>query len=222
MTIIHVSEAVLCFEAGAVLPSEDTSRVYASLKRLVGRAATEKLLRTAGSTGVTRMPSSDLAAVSGISERLAKRIVAARDFGEGLTRSPASHLRASPDVARLLPIGLERFEVEVMLAIALSSTLEVKGLLLLAVGGSTGASLHMRDVFSPLLRLRAHAFVLVHNHPGGCSTPSAEDVALTNRVAKAGYALDLELVDHLVVAAGGTFSFRDADLMPTDKEFQAP
>ena len=218
MSIIHVSEAVLRFDQGAVLPTGDTTRLYASLRRLVGKPATEKLLATAGATGVSRMPSSELAAVSGVSERLAKRVVAARDFGDGLTRSPSSSLRNSRDVAPIRPLGLERFEVEVMLAVALTSTLEVKALVLLAVGGSTGAALRMRDILAPLLRLRAHAFVLVHNHPGGTNVPSPEDVALTNRVAKAGFALDLDLVDHLIVSSQGTFSFRDHDLMPTDTE----
>ncbi len=222
MSIVHISEAVLRFDQGAVLPTEDTSRLYASLRRLVGRSATDKLLTTAGPSGVRRMPSSELAAVSGISEPLAKRVVAARDFGEGLHCSPESRLRSSSDVARLLPLGLERFEVEVMLGIALSSALDVKAVVLLAVGGSTGASLTMRDVLVPLLRLRAHAFVIAHNHPGAVPTPSAEDVALTNRVAKAGHVLDLELLDHIIVSAKGSFSFRDADLMPTDAELQAP
>lgn len=59
------------------------------------------------------------------------------------------------------------------------------------------------DVLRIALRLAASAFVLVHNHPSGDATPSAEDVAFTARISQAADVVGLPLVDHVVVARGG-------------------
>lgn len=71
----------------------------------------------------------------------------------------------------------------------------------LASGGSASVTVHVRDVLAPVLEGRGHGFVLVHNHPSGCATPSAEDVRLSQRVAQAAEVLGTRLVDHLVVSA---------------------
>jgi len=42
--------------------------------------------------------------------------------------------------------------------------------------------------------------VLFHNHPSGDPTPSNEDVALTGRLVGAGRLMDIEVIDHLVLA----------------------
>lgn len=71
----------------------------------------------------------------------------------------------------------------------------------LASGGSASVTVHVRDVLAPVVEARGQAFVLVHNHPSGCATPSPEDVRLSQRVASAGELLGVRLIDHLVVVA---------------------
>jgi DNA repair protein RadC len=53
------------------------------------------------------------------------------------------------------------------------------------------------------LRAAASGFVLVHNHPSGDPTPSAEDVTFTRRVADAASVVGVPLLDHVVVAREG-------------------
>ena len=60
--------------------------------------------------------------------------------------------------------------------------------------------LAVRDPLRLALREAASAFVLVHNHPSGDPTPSAEDLRFTERVAEAAEILGTPLVDHLIVA----------------------
>lgn len=218
MTILHIAEAIRRLPAGSVFPSEESSRLYASLERLVGRTAARKLLTSAGSVGVGRMPATEIAVSADVSLRLAERVVAARDLGEALFVRQPSALSASSDVARLLPLGFATLETEVLLGFALSARMTLKAVVIFAKGGDVGASVAVRDVFVPLVRLSAAAFVLCHNHPSGDATPSREDVVLTNRLASAGRILGIELLDHIVVATGGTLSFRDVGLMPTRDE----
>ncbi|MCC6215031.1 MAG: JAB domain-containing protein [Polyangiaceae bacterium] len=75
-----------------------------------------------------------------------------------------------------------------------------------ARGGLHGCALTARDVLGPALRDAASAIVLVHNHPSGDPTASAEDVAMTRQLALACRAVALPLLDHVVVARGGATS----------------
>jgi DNA repair protein RadC len=68
-------------------------------------------------------------------------------------------------------------------------------------------------VFAAAVREAAVGVVLVHNHPSGDPTPSEEDRAFTEALAKAGRTLGVPLVDHVIVARGRAFSFLDAGLL---------
>jgi DNA repair protein RadC len=74
-----------------------------------------------------------------------------------------------------------------------------------------------RQVFALAVREGAAAMILVHNHPSGDPSPSAEDLDFTRTVADAGRTLGLPLVDHVIVAHEGSFSFLDAGLLPVAK-----
>jgi DNA repair protein RadC len=56
------------------------------------------------------------------------------------------------------------------------------------------------DVLRAAIRLGASGFVLVHNHPSGDPTPSAEDVVFTQHTLRAALAVGVPLLDHVVVA----------------------
>ncbi|MCC9603833.1 DNA repair protein RadC [Stieleria sp. JC731] len=76
--------------------------------------------------------------------------------------------------------------------------------------GTLDASLvHPREVFRPAIRDSASAVILVHNHPSGDATPSREDHQVTNRLTEAGKLLGITVLDHIVVAAGGSISIRE-------------
>ena len=49
----------------------------------------------------------------------------------------------------------------------------------------------------------AKGFFLAHNHPGGDTTPSADDVRVTKRIALVAEACDLQLLRHVVISAHG-------------------
>jgi DNA repair protein RadC len=65
-----------------------------------------------------------------------------------------------------------------------------------------------REVVKRALELEASAMILVHNHPSGDPTPSAEDIAMTENIRQAAEALGLVLHDHLVIGKSREISFR--------------
>jgi DNA repair protein RadC len=66
-----------------------------------------------------------------------------------------------------------------------------------------------REVFRPAIRDAAAGVILVHNHPSGDPTPSAEDLAATSRLEEAAETIGIKLVDHIIVARQGCVSIRE-------------
>ncbi|MGH2605229.1 MAG: JAB domain-containing protein, partial [Anaerolineales bacterium] len=50
--------------------------------------------------------------------------------------------------------------------------------------------------------------IVVHNHPSGDPTPSPEDIAVTRAIVQAGRLLDIDVLDHLVIAGSGFSSLK--------------
>jgi len=67
-------------------------------------------------------------------------------------------------------------------------------------GSVNSAGISVRKIVETALGASASAVVLAHNHPSGVAIPSGEDVQTTRRVAMALQAVDVQLVDHIVVA----------------------
>ncbi len=79
-----------------------------------------------------------------------------------------------------------------------------------SVGTLTASLVHPREVFRDAIRNAAAALVLVHNHPSGDPSPSAEDRSVTERLRSAGLLLGIRVLDHVIVADSGYFSFRES------------
>jgi DNA repair protein RadC len=92
--------------------------------------------------------------------------------------------------------------------------LDVRGRLLrterIAQGSLTQCPVNPRDVFRTAVREAAHGVVFVHNHPSGDVAPSCDDVDLTERLRAAAELVGVMARDHVIVAAGGYYSFVEA------------
>ena len=70
----------------------------------------------------------------------------------------------------------------------------------ITVGTLDASLVHPREVFRPAIRDSASAILLVHNHPSGDPTPSREDHAVTDRLAKVGELVGIRVLDHIIVS----------------------
>lgn len=80
-------------------------------------------------------------------------------------------------------------------------------------GDGGGADLPFRQVIADASRHGSAGIILAHNHPGGDPTPSAADRNVTRRLALVGEAIDLAVLDHLVMAGGDCRSMREMGLL---------
>lgn len=69
-------------------------------------------------------------------------------------------------------------------------------------GDADRVDLPLRQILGNAIELGSAGLVLAHNHPSGDTTPSRGDCALTRRLAMAGEAMDLSILDHLIFGGG--------------------
>jgi DNA repair protein RadC len=64
-----------------------------------------------------------------------------------------------------------------------------------------------------VLQAAAVSVIFVHNHPSGDPTPSEADLAITERLCRAGEVLGIAVLDHVVLGGTDYFSFADAGIL---------
>lgn len=170
----------------------------------------DELLRD-GLRGLAGRSPGELAAELGLGPAKAARLLGALEMGARLASQPTAEapvFRAPEDAARwLLPRYAAR-PVETFGLLALDVRQRLRREAIVSVGCLTSSLVHPREVFQEAIAARAAGLILFHNHPSGDPEPSAEDLALTRRLAAAGTLMGIEVVDHLVLGAGRFVSLK--------------
>ncbi len=174
------------------------TRVGGSLRRLAGR------------------PSAELALVPGVGRNKAARVAAALELGRRVRAEqepPPERIRGPADVRRFYAARLRDLAVEEFHALALGSQSQVLGDLLITRGILNSSLVHPREVFRAAIAEAAAGIIVVHNHPSGDPTPSADDRAVTRQLVDAGRLLDVPVYDHVIVGGDRYVSFAEAGLL---------
>lgn len=118
-------------------------------------------------------------------------------------REPPERIEGPEDLVAHLGPRLVNLPVETLWVVVLDARGRPKGFEQVATGTLTACLVHPREVYAPALLARAASIIVAHNHPSGDPEPSPEDLALTERLARAGSLLGVPLLDHVIIAARG-------------------
>lgn len=81
-------------------------------------------------------------------------------------------------------------------------------------GTASTSLISTREIFVRLCLCGAVQFVLVHNHPSGDTTPSVEDIKVTERMKEAGQLMDIPCMDHIIIGKNGAYySFTEHNIL---------
>ena len=122
-------------------------------------------------------------------------------------------LRTSADVAHAFAFLADRDREEFWLA-ALDQRHRIIATHQVSIGTLSASLVHPREVAKVLVLSSSAACVLVHVHPSGDPTPSAEDHAITERLTKVCALLGITILDHVIVGVDRHYSFADAGQLP--------
>jgi len=174
------------------------ARVEGSLRRLAER------------------PAAELAGAAGVGRGKAARVTAALELGRRVgaeVEPPPQRIRGPADVHRYYAPRLRHLGVEEFHVLALGSQSQVKGDVLITRGILNSSLVHPREVLRAAIAEAAAGIIVVHNHPSGDPTPSADDRAVTRQLVDAGRLLDLPVHDHVIVGGDRYMSFAEAGLL---------
>lgn len=101
-------------------------------------------------------------------------------------------------------IGLNQ---EILYVIYLTSKSEIINEKVITMGTINQTIIHPRDILKWALKYSAYAFILSHNHPSGDSTPSKQDLIMTEAVIEASKLVGVAFVDHLIIGNGEFYSY---------------
>jgi DNA repair protein RadC len=165
---------------------------------------------------LAKLTLTDLTSNRGIGEAKAITILAAVELGRRrkeqlpqkrtkITSPEAAYLEMKP---YLLDLRHEEFWV-----ILLNQANHIIKPVQVSKGGVAGTIADTKVVFKIAIENMASAIILVHNHPSGSLTPSKADLDLTKQFKEAGDIMALPILDHLIFADDGFFSFKDEGII---------
>lgn len=187
-TEIQALELLLFYAA----PRQDTNPIAHAL-----------LERFGDLSRVLDAPVEKLTEVNGIKEHAATLIKLAKAMGRYYDICKAKQETVLPtieDCGEYLKPHFKGRKNETVFLLCLDAKLKVLQCREVGEGSVNYASVPIRRVVEMALEAGASSVVLAHNHPSGIALPSGEDIQTTRRVATALSAVEINLVDHIVVA----------------------
>lgn len=120
---------------------------------------------------------------------------------------------SSPQTAgEFLPYKLGHLEQETFWVMFLDNGHHILAFEKLFVGTINQASVYPREVVKRALQLNAAALIFAHNHPSGAEQPSRADIDITQKLKAAVALLDINVLDHFIVAGDKVVSMAELGL----------
>ena len=117
------------------------------------------------------------------------------DLGQYLARK----ILSPSDAYEMIKEQLEGLDREQFIIACLNTKNEPTNITVVSIGSLNKAIVHPREVFKTSILSNAASIMAFHNHPSGETTPSQQDIQLTNRLYEAGELLGIKLLDHLII-----------------------
>lgn len=183
-----------------------------------------KLLADAGSLrGIINWHPTDFQRLHGIGQGKARQLAALVEIARRMMQPEfvESPMLNRPElIAQHMAPYANGLEIEKFWVACLNRKNRLIKLVEVTTGTATSSLAHPREVFRAAIRHGATAVVCIHNHPSGDPGPSAADVQVTRQLREAAKAVDIELLDHVIVGRAGAdpqgrgyYSFREAGIV---------
>ncbi|SRR5579871_4819381 len=126
-----------------------------------------------------------------------------------LTPSKEECITSPADLAALLMLEMGHLDHEELWVACLDTRHHIQRLHSLYKGSLNSSVVRVGEIFQMPVLLKSASIIVAHNHPGGSSLPSPEDLEVTRLLVQAGTMLQIELLDHLIIGQGCWISLRE-------------
>ncbi|MBM4149579.1 MAG: DNA repair protein RadC [Lentisphaerae bacterium] len=153
-----------------------------------------------------------LLAVPGVGLAKAGQILSAFELARRHLIKDTVRIVTAADVVPLLA-DIAGKQQEHFLCISLNGANEVIEKRTVTIGLLDRSQVHPREVFADVIADRAAAVIFAHNHPSGDPKPSDADIAIHEQLTQAAKILGIRVLDHIIVARTGHYSFQETGLV---------
>jgi DNA repair protein RadC len=165
---------------------------------------------------LSRLTVSELCKINGIGPAKAVTLVASLELGRRRKEKVVDkklRIVSSQIVYDHMRQYLQDLSHEEFYAVLLNRANEEIRTVQISSGGLSGTVADGKMIFKAAIEHSAHGLILVHNHPSGQLFPSDSDKSLTQKMVQFGSFIDLPILDHLIFADNGYFSFADQGIL---------
>lgn len=158
----------------------------------------------------------DFTKVKGIGKAKALTLMAALEIGRRRQLCQSKeylHINNSKSAASILMPLLSDLNHEKFCLMCINNNNKLLHYEFVSSGGTTGTIVDTKIVFKTATRYLANRLIIAHNHPSGSLKPSNDDLKITDKIKNAAPLLDMELIDHIIVASHRYYSFADEGLL---------
>lgn len=144
----------------------------------------------------------ELISIKGLGLKKVQRLKAIQELSRRVYSrgNPEGFTIGKPEDIGTLMIPMMRFLKEEHLKVLLLNTKnKVISIETASIGSLNASIVSPREIFKIAIRKSAASIILVHNHPSGDTTPSAEDISATARIKEGGKILGISLLDHVII-----------------------
>jgi len=152
----------------------------------------------------------------GMGEAKTINVLAALELGKRrqLTESDIRpKVNTSEDAFSIMAIDLVELQHEEFWVLYLDRANNLIGKARVSQGGISGTVIDVRIIMKQAIEKLASSIVLLHNHPSGNLNPSQADIDITKKAADAAKLLDMNVIDHLIIADRKFMSFADEGML---------
>jgi len=177
-----------------------------------------ELLALAGNNlnSLGRLGIPELRVLQGIGEAKAVTIAAALELGRRrkLAEAPENgQIKSSADVFNIFQPLLADLTHEEFWILFLNRSNKPINRMKISQGGISGTVTDVRIIMKKAVENLASGLIVCHNHPSGNNNPSESDIQITQKIREAGALLDVQLLDHIIIAGSAYYSFADNGLI---------
>ena len=154
----------------------------------------------------------ELMRIKGVGEVKAVKMKCIAELSERITRKRKSRgysFKTASDIADYYMENMRMLEQEKVILVMLDLKNRLIADTVLSVGTISSAPVSNREIMKIAIKYNAVGIVLLHNHPSGDCTPSANDILTTKRLKDAGDLMNIPLIDHIIIGDKEYTSLRE-------------
>ena len=136
-----------------------------------------------------------------------------RRFREDEIRTRQHKISSAKDIADMLIPQMRDLKTEVFKVVYLDSNNKIIDIVDAAEGTVNFAAPIVREIMHSALQRFSASIVCAHNHPSAIKSPSVQDKRFTRDLCAAGKLLQVNVLDHIIIADNGYYSFAEEGLI---------